>query len=150
MSRDSYSNKRIASPSFITRADLQECILSGKSYEERERTCSKCFALNPKFRCSRCKNTYYCNVTCQRDDYSFHKILCKAKPSKDNVSCSPPQRSDGPIIEYSHEFTSLYPGSIGNDHIYSTRPDRVQIGMKPNIMMIYDDVDSDGKSKPKF
>ena len=40
--------------------------------------CSYCRQLVEKMRrCSHCKKTYYCDVTCQRNHWPAHKIQCK-------------------------------------------------------------------------
>jgi hypothetical protein len=37
----------------------------------------------PLWRCKACKNTYYCNETCQRADWNSHKLLCKEGKSSE-------------------------------------------------------------------
>lgn len=38
--------------------------------------CASCSATNPRFRCSRCRNTWYCDVGCQRQYHSIHRLEC--------------------------------------------------------------------------
>lgn len=41
--------------------------------------CQNCKKPNAEaLKCSRCQRVYYCNLTCQKADWSFHKIICKA------------------------------------------------------------------------
>ena len=41
-----------------------------------EKQCSHCSNTNGKLlRCGECKSMYYCNVKCQRQDYSKHKEI---------------------------------------------------------------------------
>lgn len=42
----------------------------------QNKACWSCRAPNPKQRCSKCKVTPYCSATCQRKDWSKHKISC--------------------------------------------------------------------------
>ena len=41
--------------------------------------CATCNELNPSSRCSSCKSAWYCNQTCQRYDWSGHKLICKKR-----------------------------------------------------------------------
>ncbi|XP_059161876.1 uncharacterized protein LOC131944970 [Physella acuta] len=44
-------------------------------------TCSACLRSGVNLsRCSQCKCVYYCNVSCQRQDFNLHKLGCKAAP----------------------------------------------------------------------
>jgi len=38
--------------------------------------CYKCHKKNSNLRCTGCLGTYYCSTTCQKDDWSVHKIVC--------------------------------------------------------------------------
>jgi len=54
------------------------------NFNSNEKYCSSCFKADPLFRCSQCKETWYCNIKCQKNHWlRIHKILCK-KPEKVN------------------------------------------------------------------
>lgn len=38
--------------------------------------CMNCYTLEPKYHCSKCEVTYYCNSNCQRSDWKRHKEFC--------------------------------------------------------------------------
>lgn len=38
--------------------------------------CMSCYALEPKYHCSKCEVTHYCNISCQRSDWKRHKEFC--------------------------------------------------------------------------
>jgi hypothetical protein len=41
--------------------------------------CIKCLCgKETKLRCSKCKKMYYCTLECQRNDYGYHKKICKS------------------------------------------------------------------------
>ncbi|XP_019515638.1 PREDICTED: tudor domain-containing protein 1 [Hipposideros armiger] len=42
----------------------------------RSSTCH-CCGLFGSLRCSRCKQTYYCSIVCQRSDWAAHSVVCK-------------------------------------------------------------------------
>eukprot|EP01113_Clastostelium_recurvatum_P014419 TRINITY_DN17846_c0_g1_i1.p1 TRINITY_DN17846_c0_g1~~TRINITY_DN17846_c0_g1_i1.p1 ORF type:complete len:156 (-),score=20.33 TRINITY_DN17846_c0_g1_i1:60-470(-) len=48
-----------------------------------DRPCHVCHKDDPNGMqlCSRCRQTRYCSVTCQRSDWPAHKKTCKTKPS---------------------------------------------------------------------
>uniref|UniRef100_H2TAT1 [histone H3]-lysine(4) N-trimethyltransferase n=1 Tax=Takifugu rubripes TaxID=31033 RepID=H2TAT1_TAKRU len=46
---------------------------------ERGAYCEQCFTRREDlFKCGKCKQAYYCNVDCQRGDWSMHKMECLA------------------------------------------------------------------------
>ncbi|TNN56313.1 N-lysine methyltransferase SMYD2-A [Liparis tanakae] len=46
---------------------------------ERGAHCENCFCRREDlFKCGKCKQAYYCNVDCQRSDWSMHKLECVA------------------------------------------------------------------------
>ena len=42
----------------------------------KESSCNKC-GKAAKNICSRCRTVHYCSVTCQKSDWSTHKLNCK-------------------------------------------------------------------------
>ena len=42
-----------------------------------EIVCVKCFRNENLKKCSRCKSVSYCSITCQKEDWSLHKKMCK-------------------------------------------------------------------------
>ena len=50
-----------------------------KGHAELFRRCEECRKIEPKmFKCGRCKQMWYCSVTCQKLHWSKHKETCKA------------------------------------------------------------------------
>ncbi|KAF5896519.1 tudor domain-containing protein 1 isoform X1 [Clarias magur] len=54
-------------------------------------------------RCTRCKKTCYCSVTCQTEDWKAHRHICKPNASENNASDKPkvppiPGCGDGPSV----------------------------------------------------
>ena len=48
--------------------------------------CRLCKKMSPDhLRCSRCKQAYYCNQECQKQDWASHKSYCKIKSPEDEV-----------------------------------------------------------------
>ncbi|KAF3832492.1 hypothetical protein F7725_026157, partial [Dissostichus mawsoni] len=46
---------------------------------EREAHCENCFSRREDlFKCGKCKQAHYCNVECQRSDWTMHKLECVA------------------------------------------------------------------------
>uniref|UniRef100_A0A8C2ZRH3 [histone H3]-lysine(4) N-trimethyltransferase n=1 Tax=Cyclopterus lumpus TaxID=8103 RepID=A0A8C2ZRH3_CYCLU len=46
---------------------------------ERGAHCENCFTRREDlFKCGKCKQAYYCNIDCQRSDWSMHKLECVA------------------------------------------------------------------------
>eukprot|EP01084_Bolivina_argentea_P142513 250367_1 len=52
-------------------------LFSPKS-DRAEKQCANCDAYGATKRCSRCKQAYYCNSTCQRNNWKEHKRDCKS------------------------------------------------------------------------
>ena len=51
--------------------------------EANKQTCRSCTIRRiGLLRCATCKHAYYCNVDCQRSDYSKHKVECKTMARK--------------------------------------------------------------------
>ena len=53
--------------------------------EAPPKVCATCGSNNPElFKCTRCKQSYYCNVDCQKKDWPKHKLTCSkaATPSQ--------------------------------------------------------------------
>lgn len=51
--------------------------------EANKQTCRSCAIRRiGLLRCATCKHAYYCNVDCQRSDYSKHKVECKTMARK--------------------------------------------------------------------
>ncbi|XP_077309891.1 tudor domain-containing protein 1 [Lithobates pipiens] len=52
-------------------------------FETREpaRNCHSCGLFGSR-RCSRCHNTYYCSIECQKRDWKMHSIICKPTTTK--------------------------------------------------------------------
>lgn len=44
--------------------------------------CGNCRTEGAKLRCTKCKKTVYCNRTCQKSDWRFHKRICKDPEQK--------------------------------------------------------------------
>ena len=81
---------------FQTRLSLKFCCKGMASH-----SCSNCAAVNVTKFCSRCKMVYYCNVSCQRDDWSKHKKKCK-KLAKQNKSKN--ETNNSKLNSFSHQF----------------------------------------------
>ena len=55
-------------------------LISTVEVECIDKYCNNCFKpLKTKYKCSRCKFSHYCSEECQKEDYGFHKYICKAK-----------------------------------------------------------------------
>ena len=39
--------------------------------------CKECSKIGRLFKCSRCKDVYYCSKECQKKDWKLHKIICE-------------------------------------------------------------------------
>lgn len=68
------------------------------------RVCSFCVARNAHKLCAGCKTTYYCDPTCQNNDWKEHKLVCK----KDYLATNNPisqtfVQDDGPVPTISQE-----------------------------------------------
>lgn len=54
----------------------------------RKKICANCETENPNAKiCGRCRLIYYCNSTCQKAHWSFHKTICK-KPEQGKFFCN--------------------------------------------------------------
>lgn len=46
----------------------------------------KCGKPNASKVCSKCRNSYYCDVICQRADFPRHKVICTAENAERNLT----------------------------------------------------------------
>ena len=62
-------------PSAVT--ILTQAINGQKGFDEDSIVCDTCSEPNPTKRCSKCKQTSYCDIDCQRLHWTWHKKVCK-------------------------------------------------------------------------
>ena len=48
-------------------------------------TCQNCFKKDSKFRCSKCKNAYFCSASCQQQNFQLHKQICSKGNNLDSM-----------------------------------------------------------------
>ncbi|XP_015722831.1 tudor domain-containing protein 1 isoform X2 [Coturnix japonica] len=77
--KSQYSSKNVFSVGY------DKSLFSMLTPPPQTRTCHRC-GLSGAFRCSQCKQIYYCSVDCQKRDWSVHRIVCE--PVKQNLSNS--------------------------------------------------------------
>ncbi|CAG2109483.1 unnamed protein product [Medioppia subpectinata] len=62
---------------------LSQAINGQKGFDDESLVCSTCGDTTPTKRCSKCRQTSYCNIDCQRLHWSSHKKLCKLPETTD-------------------------------------------------------------------
>ncbi|XP_040291132.1 tudor domain-containing protein 1 [Bufo bufo] len=82
---------RIPSRNFLSIGD--EFFRSIKEVK-RPPTCANC-GLTGKNRCSRCHQTYYCSVECQKQNWKAHSVVCGSSSPKEPTDHKPLSGADG-------------------------------------------------------
>ncbi|KAM4636974.1 tudor domain-containing protein 1 [Discoglossus pictus] len=85
----SQQKRRAAGPENILSLGFDPTLFNTVKPIPRSTSCHHC-GLHGSRRCSQCRQTYYCSLECQREDWAAHSVICKPAAQKEQIFCKPP------------------------------------------------------------